>query len=175
MAEVAWTSLQPLLTKLIEQQHKIQIYLISDSLVSQYRNKTSAFMIKQYCKRDKIDINWIFYESGHGKGIPDAVGASLKNKFDQIVVYYSDDAFQAASDLVTTVKNDTETKLFLYEKSDIDVLKEQIPKLKAVKGTARMYELIGRKNEQLYMANPGFLGMLDLIYGGWDQDETYGG
>ncbi|CAF3117561.1 unnamed protein product [Rotaria sp. Silwood2] len=137
MAEVAWTSLQPLLTKLIEQQHKIQIYLISDSLVSQYRNKTSAFMIKLI-----------------------------------LIGYFMN---QDMSDLVTTVKNDTETKLFLYEKSDIDVLKEQIPKLKAVKGTARMYELIGRKNEQLYMANPGFLGMLDLIYGGWDQDETYGG
>jgi hypothetical protein len=54
------------------------------------------------------------------------------------------------NDLVTAIKNDTETKLFLYKKSDIDAVKEQIPKLKAIKGTTRMHELIGRKNGQLY-------------------------
>jgi hypothetical protein len=53
-------------------------------------------MIKQYCTREKVDINWIFYELGHRKGIPDEIEASLKRKFDQIIAYNPDVAFQTA-------------------------------------------------------------------------------
>ncbi|CAF1566537.1 unnamed protein product, partial [Didymodactylos carnosus] len=73
MAEAAWTAIQDLLNELIDENNINTINFISDSPVSQYRNKTTIFMMKRFAIDYNIDIKWIFLESGHGKGVADAV------------------------------------------------------------------------------------------------------
>ncbi|CAF1127531.1 unnamed protein product [Didymodactylos carnosus] len=46
--------------------------------------------------------------------------------------------------------NDTNIRLFIYDKNDIDNVKEQIPTVKTIKRIVSMHELIGEKNGQLY-------------------------
>ncbi|CAF1280652.1 unnamed protein product, partial [Didymodactylos carnosus] len=99
---------------------------------------------------EKVNINWIFYEAGHGKCIVDGVGASRKRQFDQLVAYSPDNSYQSAKDLMKNLENDTNIRLFMYNTDDIDSIKQQIPSLKTIKGTTRMHELIGKKNGQLY-------------------------
>ena len=34
--------------------------------------------MRSYAAEKAINIKWIFLETGHGKGIPDGIGASVK-------------------------------------------------------------------------------------------------
>jgi hypothetical protein len=57
--------------------------LVSDSPSSQYRNKYTIAVVRQICQlRDIASFNWIYSESGHGKGAPDGVGAAVKRRAD---------------------------------------------------------------------------------------------
>ncbi|CAF1574737.1 unnamed protein product, partial [Rotaria sordida] len=77
-----------------------------------------------------IDIKWIFLKSGHEKGVADAIGAAIKRKFDEIVTFNPDNAFSNALDLINGTRNNTDIKLYLYNKTNILNLKKNIPKPK---------------------------------------------
>ena len=57
-----------------------------DSPTSQYHNKGCAFLTKRLAEENDVDVIWIFTESGHGKGLMDSVGATIKNSIDNAMI-----------------------------------------------------------------------------------------
>lgn len=153
MSEATWASTDDLLQELVHEKQVTTINIISDSPLSQFRNKTTIYLMKQFATKEQVDVKWIFLESGHGKGVADAVGAAVKRNFDQAISYKPDDSFKNAMDLLDAVENSSNIKLFIYDKSDIEKVKKSIPKLVAIKGTAGFHEIIATKDGALYAKN----------------------
>lgn len=65
---------------------------LSDSPISQYRNKYMFFIITQIQKKIQTisRITWNYTEAGHWKGAPDGVGAVLKRTADKMVNFGRD-------------------------------------------------------------------------------------
>jgi hypothetical protein len=62
------------------------LIMISDSPSSQCRNRYTIFLVSLLCQQRSIkDFEWIYSESGLGKGAPDGVGAALKRMADSHV------------------------------------------------------------------------------------------
>lgn len=83
-----WSHIEPILMELKSVQPNITvIHFYSDGPTTQYRNKLNfyiftVFTVKlelKYCTRN-------LFESGHGKGAPDAVGGSVKRRADGLVI-----------------------------------------------------------------------------------------
>ncbi|CAF1398352.1 unnamed protein product [Rotaria sordida] len=107
----------------------------------------------KYAQKEEIDIKWVYLESGHGKGVADAVGAALKRQFDEAISIDPDHAFDNAQDLMNAVQNNTDIKLYIYDKKDIQKLKDTIPALSTIKGTAKFHEVLAKKDGTLYAKN----------------------
>lgn len=70
--------------------HLTKIHYISDSPVSQYRNKSIAKIVSHHEEYFQgIQATWDFLESGHGKGPCDGVGGSIKRSADVAVKHGS--------------------------------------------------------------------------------------
>jgi hypothetical protein len=150
MAEAAWAGIQPLLNHLVDEKEISIINIISDSPISQYRNKTMFYLIKKFAAEQKIKIKWIYLEAGHGKGVADSIGATLKRKMDEAINYKPDDSFSSASDLIDAIADGTDIKLYLYGKSDIEKVKKALPKLSTIKGTATLHEVVATSDGKFY-------------------------
>ena len=50
----------------IEENDIDEIFFVSDSPVSQYRNGKMVYLIRQYAMEKKKKIQWLYTESGHG-------------------------------------------------------------------------------------------------------------
>jgi hypothetical protein len=145
MAEAAWCSIKELLNFLINDQQKKKINIISDSPSSQYRNKTSIYMLNQYAIKYSVEMRWIFLESGHGKGVADAISAQMKRKMNECISFNPNKTFGTSSDFIHEIGKSTSIKLFTYDQSDVDEIKQQIPRtLNTVKGTAELHEIIAQ-------------------------------
>ncbi|CAF1135995.1 unnamed protein product [Didymodactylos carnosus] len=139
MAEAAWTGIHSLLTDLVHEHKVTTINIISDSPMSQYRNKTIMYLMKKFASEHQVKVKWIYLESGHGKGVAGAVGAARKRMLDDAVAFDPDGSFENALDLLKATDNSTDIRLFIYNKSDIETVKKSIPKLTTVKGTASFH------------------------------------
>ncbi len=151
MAEAAWCSIEDLLAYMIEHKKIKRINIISDSPSSQYRNKTTIYFLNQYATQLAITIRWIFLESGHGKGIADAISARMKRKMDECISFNPNKSYNTTTDFVHDIINSTSIKLFTYDQTDVQKTKEQIPRtLKTVKGTAELHEIIAEPSGLVY-------------------------
>ncbi|CAF1093268.1 unnamed protein product [Didymodactylos carnosus] len=148
MAEAAWAGIQPLLNHLVDEKEISIINIISDSPISQYRNKTMFYLIKKFAAKQKIKIKWIYFEAGHGKGVADSIGATLKRKMDEAINYNPDDSFSSVSDLIDAIEDRTDIKLYLYGKSDVEKVK--LPKLSTIKGTVTLHEVVATSDGKFY-------------------------
>lgn len=96
-------------------------------------------------------MRWIYLESGHGKGIADAISAQMKRKMDECISFNPSRSYEKASDFVHEIQSSTSIKLFIYDESNVDDIKLQIPRtLKTVKGTAELHEIIAQPNGLLF-------------------------
>jgi len=60
--------------------------LLRDWPTTQYRQKGNLYLFGAKLKKRGFKLGtWSFHEAGHGKGVPDVVGAALKRTADQIV------------------------------------------------------------------------------------------
>ncbi|CAF1441672.1 unnamed protein product [Adineta steineri] len=144
IAEAAWCSIEELLNYLIVDQKKT-INIISDSPWSQYRNKTTIYMLNRYATKYSINMKWIFLECGHGKGIADAISAQMKRKMDDCISFNPNKSYEKASDFINEIQSFTSIKIFTYDKTDVDVIKQQLPSsLKTVKGTGELHEILAQ-------------------------------
>ncbi|CAF2849123.1 unnamed protein product [Rotaria sp. Silwood2] len=127
-AEATWASIQNLLIKLVKEENMKNIILITDS-------------------------TWIYLESGHGKGTPDAIGAVIKKAMADAIAYNPDETFKDAKDLLVGIENRVNFKLSIYETKDIQQIKKTLPKLKPIKGTFELHEMSATKQGLLVSKN----------------------
>lgn len=99
------------------------IHFLSDSPSSQYRNKKIFHVIESLHRYANTisTVTWNFSESGHGKGAPDGVGATLKRTADQVVSRGRDisnvnDFLEVVAQHVKNVEIRTVSEYDIYEK-----------------------------------------------------------
>ena len=104
-APAIMTSIRPALEDLLN--HGIStINIISDSPSLQYRNKCMFWLIQNFFAERKVEIKWIYLESGHGKGIPDRIGATVGKATKNILVHKPDDTIYTVDYLLQRVLQD---------------------------------------------------------------------
>ena len=83
---------------------------------------------------------WNFFEAGHGKGVPDAVGGSLKRKADHKVKYGS--TIMSAKSFVN-ILNKSGTKLFEISENEIEDTRNDLKKTspRPIPGTLKLHQL----------------------------------
>jgi hypothetical protein len=111
-----------------------RLIIVSDSPSSQYRNRYTLFLINKMCQEHKIDqLEWLFSESGHGKGAPDGVGAALKRMADSYVAHSN--SVLNATDFIS-VCSTSKVILKLVTSAEIDTFKTllntHIPPMKGI-------------------------------------------
>lgn len=140
-----WAHLIPLIKQALEINPFITtIHFLSDSPISQYRNKFMLYVISQI--RNDFEfisgITWNYTESGHGKGAPDGVGAVLKRTADKMVHCGRDigdfDSFYEV------LKDNVGNIIIIIVKEDYIKERENLlpKKLKAFKGTFSVHQVL---------------------------------
>ena len=120
-----------------------KLYVVSDSPTSQYRNKEMFYLIKQISEDLSMEIDWIYLESGHGKGIPDGIGAVLKTKIDYLISVHPRSAVYTVDDLFRLgLRQEVPSiKLYRFDEEDVDTISLRIPELERVPGTMKIHEV----------------------------------
>ncbi|XP_060804464.1 uncharacterized protein LOC132902617 [Amyelois transitella] len=156
-----WAHLLPVIKYAKENYPEISIiHFFSDGPTSQYRQKKNFYLLNLFtCKLNLKYSTWSFSESGHGKGIADGVGGSVKRQLDRRVSYGCDvtnatDAFEVLSNSMKTVKcfyvNDTDTK---------NISKLIPTNIATVPGTMKLHQIISSsKNTIKYRLLSCFCG-----------------
>lgn len=87
-----WAHLEPVLDWLRKDYPNIQVlHFFSDGPSTQYKQKKNFYLFTTMIFDFKFKAaTWSFFESGHGKGAADGVGATLKRTADQIVAHGTD-------------------------------------------------------------------------------------
>ena len=88
--------------------------IISGSPTCQYRNNFSTFFVQKYAKENNLQIDWIFTETGYGKGPADGVGATMKTAIDKTVPYNPRKSITNAGELLQEWL-DLDMKIYLYD------------------------------------------------------------
>ena len=98
--------------------------------------------MKTFCEEFNITVRWIYVESGHGKGIPDGIGAIVKKAFENLMLSNPSVAMYSVEDLLKNVLQEAVSSigLYIYEEEDIIKFQNAIPKLKPIKGTMKLHE-----------------------------------
>ena len=68
MAEAVHAALAPVLNWCVENRITCIVF-VSDSTVSQYRNIKNTYLVREFAKKHKMKITWLFTESGHGMSV----------------------------------------------------------------------------------------------------------
>ncbi|KAL5010757.1 hypothetical protein ScPMuIL_013062 [Solemya velum] len=139
-----WAYLKPVLEKIKTDHPCVNfVHFYSDGPTTQYRQKSNFYLFST----EVTDLGfegstWNFMEAGHGKGIPDGVGATVKRVADQRVLCGSD-IMNARSLLLEVQKNST---IYLYEvkEAQITAIEEILERqtLKPVPGTMKLHQVI---------------------------------
>jgi len=82
-----WAHLKPVLHELKRRHPEItDLHFWSDGPTTQYRNKANFYFFSTVLHQMGYHAaTWNFFESGHGKGAPDGIGASVKRQADSWV------------------------------------------------------------------------------------------
>lgn len=149
-----WAHLKPVL-KLIKRDNSNinSIEIFSDGPTTQYRQKGNFYLASTNLPNHGFEkVFWNFFEAGHGKGVPDAVGGALKRRADNEVKFGSDitsaDAFVACM---------SKSERFCCTVLDREIKKEQQllegVQLKPIPGTMKLHQLIFMKNYEIASRN----------------------
>lgn len=143
--------LEPIFQKFKEAAIKV-LQIFTDGPTTQYRNKTSFALICHFAKLYGFEtVVWNFWESGHGKGIIDGLGGTLKSKADNKVGQGSD--ITDVKSFIEAVK-DVKIDLLEVKSESIDEVNKIIPEhLTAATGTFQIHQIIWKSNngDNLYL------------------------
>lgn len=117
------------------------LYVFSDGPSSQYRQKKNYFLFQYYLKFFDIKHGiWSFFESSHGKGAADGIGAIVKRTADSIVSKNSD--IPNAKALFEKLKEKLSIKLFYIDDEAFKEVSKNLPEtLVALPGNNRLHQL----------------------------------
>lgn len=92
---------------------------------------------------------WNFFESGHGKGVPDAVGENLKRKADSKVKFARD--ITSAKTFVDAVTGG-ETIVDIVEEPEKEEIQKIIDQhfLKVIPGTVKLHHIITKTQGEIF-------------------------
>ena len=95
----------------------------SDGPFNQYRQKNNFYFFSTELAAMGFSVaSWNFHEAGHGKGVPDGVGGSLKRTADMRVVHGG--TIDNASAFIRELKQ-TNSTVVLYEVPQKEVEKKR--------------------------------------------------
>ena len=142
-APAVFASIQPLFDSFVNEGID-DITIISDSSKTQYRNKSVFFYIHQFTSQYRVPLKWIYLESGHGKGIPDGIGASMKRSMKDLVSFYPETPIYTCEDLISMGLRSSVTSISisLYSANDVKQFNSQLPiDLMPIAGTDKCHEI----------------------------------
>ena len=120
------TSLKPILEEFAQKSKTINI--IRDSSLSQYRYKSVFWFMQEVVKEHSLQFNWIFLEAGHGKGMPDGIGATGKNAIKDIVACNPDILSYDVDNLLQNKLAEMIPSMLLHHTTDdINLVTKTIP------------------------------------------------
>ena len=141
-----WSHMEPILKDIRHKYpHVTQIQFFSDGPVTQYRQKGNFHLFETEVHALGFhNATWNFFEAGHGKGIPDAIGGAVKRSADRVVRCGHD--ILNAHDFVAAVKGG---EIEVSEISSDAITNKQISldktELRAIQGTLRLHQVISIK------------------------------
>ena len=85
--------------------------------------------------------SWNFFEAGHGKGIPDGIGGTLKRTADRRVLGGGN--ILSADDFINQVQKNTKIQLYEVSQGEISAVEEDIEDItkKTVPGTMKLHQV----------------------------------
>jgi hypothetical protein len=140
-----WAHLKPVLLDLRANNPDVTtLHFFSDGPTTQYRNKINFYLFSTIVHEMGFEsASWNFFESGHGKGAPDAIGGTLKRRADSLV-NNGHDVPDATSLYHILKQQESLTKLWFIKESEIrclDSCHSNVP-LKAITGTMKLHQLL---------------------------------
>lgn len=134
--------LTPILAELRKKYPKVnKLEIFSNVPVTQYRQKANFYLATLRATPFGFQtVLWSFFESGHGKGIPDAIGGALKQQADNKLKYGSD--ITSAKTFIEVLTKESKVNMFLVTKPDIQEIKDLLKAhLIAVPGTLSLHQV----------------------------------
>ena len=91
-----------------------------------------------------IDLKWIYLESGHGKGIPDGICATVKKAIKDLLLFHPDDPLYNVADLFSRNIQDCipSIELNVYSKEHAQKFNSSLPKVGEIKGILKVHEVL---------------------------------
>lgn len=138
-SSAVWAHLQPVIEK-VKAKNINRLYIFSDGPTSQYKNKFNLFLICKLSLQNNFEtLTWNFWESGHGKGPADGIGAALKRKADDYVAKSQD--ISDAKTFMTAI-SDSKIEIFAVTSEQISNIEKLIPdNLVKVPGTQKIHQV----------------------------------
>lgn len=145
-----WPSLKVMLSKInLNMEDSEQLFIITDSPTSQYRNKGCAFFTKRLAEKDDVDATWIFTESGHGKVLMDGAGAAIKNSTNiAMIAAESIPNVLACCAAVVPILNPVDAEICHYDSSHIYKIKEILPGSKTLLISCKKFGISLKMNSE---------------------------
>jgi hypothetical protein len=139
-----WAYLKPVLKEIkTDHPHVNYVHFYSDGAVTQYRQKSNFYLFST----EVTDLgfegsSWNFMEAGHGKGIPDGVGATVKRVADQRVLCGSD--IMNAQTFLSEVQKNSTIRLYEVKEAQITEIEKVLSRqtLTPVPGTMKLHQVI---------------------------------
>lgn len=142
-----WAFMTPVLQDIRRNYPSIDfIHFYSDGPTTQYRQKGNFFLLTtEVFSLGFKGATWNFLEAGHGKGIPDGIGGTLKRSADRRVGYGAD--ITNAQSFINEVKvAGTDIELFQVEELSVKEIENKLKKqdLQTVPGTMKLHQVVTR-------------------------------
>ena len=132
-----------------------KLYIVSDSPVSQYRNKYIVHLVSETAVKYNMTIEWIYLEAGHGKGVADGIGATIKKLITDQIAFNRDVICQNAEQVLHLIKGHTNVKLSCYKSEDILKYESILPKSSyKVPGIASFHQICYTPAGNVFAASP---------------------
>lgn len=157
-APAVMAHLKPILKYLLSQCPEVEhLHLLSDSVSSQYRNKSMFFFISRRIPDlfpQLRSITWNYSESGHGKNAADGVGGTLKRVADEVVAQGNDINNYDKLMEVLQLKVD---KIIILPIEEKDILEEQqimgqhLSTVQTLKGTMKVHQACWSRDKERSM------------------------
>ena len=136
-----------------------QIYYLTDSPTSQYRNKTIFQFLSYHKEQYGIDARWDYLEAGHGKGPCDGLGAAVKRAADDSVKQ-GKCVIQSPEDFFAWTQGDPKSSTISYfyvNKVDVQECQKHIDNkkdgLQPVTGTLQVHAVVTECENEVWTRN----------------------
>ncbi|KAL0812026.1 hypothetical protein ABMA28_009420 [Loxostege sticticalis] len=140
-----WAHLLPVIKFIKEQTPNTKVLIYTP---------TNYFLLNLFAGKMNFDATWSFTESGHGKGVADGIGGSVKRCLDRQVLYGND--IKSADDVFTKINAAMKSvKTFFIPVQDIENMKKIIPtNLRPLPGNNDVHQIITTKTENEILHRP---------------------